>query len=194
MRFYTRVNMSMRIHEILYEAAAIPLFWHGTTSRHEANIMRDGLLPQPNPGGAFRGNASTISGWTEHHVYLTPSKEIALSVARAQTRVQGGSPIVFAVRVRDSSKLFVDDDYINQVGHANALAYIRSGFDANLLPNSHEPDDTVEQAFRRDAMSHPWENSLKSVPGRRWASVAHRGPIPASDLIRIPDHAWTLEG
>jgi len=91
----------------------IPRLFHGTTSVHLAAIRRRGLLPNPARHSPFRGNASTIPGYTEKLVFLAPEESEAAFYARKQCEALGGYPVIFEVSLESEEALRTSDDYVH---------------------------------------------------------------------------------
>lgn len=97
-------------------------FFHGTHSGNLDSILKKGLTPIDSPQSAMRGNMSTLPGFTEKLVFLTPSASEAAFYARAQAEKFNESPVIFETIVHDESFLFVSDDYVLQQCQAKILA------------------------------------------------------------------------
>lgn len=97
-------------------------FYHGTHSGNLKKIEAEGLAPQADPGGAMRGNLSTIPGITEHLVFLAPCAEEAAYYAVAQAERAGTEPVIFEVIVEGEEFLRASDDYIGSVATNAMLA------------------------------------------------------------------------
>jgi hypothetical protein len=107
-------------------------FYHGTNRKSAVNIMKVGLRPMDTKNimvtnrfsddmktkSMFRGNSSTIQGYTDNNIYLTPSINVAKSYAWRQTTFKEDpedSPIVLKVMIPDPSKLLIDDDVMSRL-------------------------------------------------------------------------------
>jgi hypothetical protein len=87
-------------------------FYHGTTVSLLDEIMELGLAPQIAPASVFRGNGSTIPGYTERMVYMTPARKEAFFYAQEQANEYDDKPLILEVTVNADGPLRVDDDYI----------------------------------------------------------------------------------
>jgi len=89
-------------------------FFHGTTASLLEDILSQGLAPQVTPASVFRGNGSTIPGYTERMVYLTPVRREAYFYAQQQAEEYDDDPLLIEVEVNPDGPLRVDDDYIQR--------------------------------------------------------------------------------
>jgi hypothetical protein len=91
--------------------------YHGTTKTAAEQIKKKGLRPMDTElllkKSMFRGNSSTIKGYTDKNVYLTPSLDIAKSYAWRQSNHNNNDiPVVLKIQIPDPHKLYIDDDKI----------------------------------------------------------------------------------
>lgn len=89
-------------------------FYHGTTASLLEDILSEGLVPQLRPASVFRGNGSTIPGYTERMVYLTPSRKEAFFYALHQGEEFDDDPLIIEAEIGPDGPLRVDDDYIQR--------------------------------------------------------------------------------
>jgi hypothetical protein len=130
------------------------LFYHGTHSGNLDGILRNGLTPQANPVSAMWGNQSTIPGYTEHLVFLTPSLIEAGFYAKAQAEKCGTQPIIFRVTVNDATRLCVSDDYI-------AVFALKAMLKSSSLPDLEFDDDgDVHQYGKSSEAYYLWRQVL----------------------------------
>lgn len=105
-------------------------FYHGTTQTNAERIMKIGLRPQDTKligadapkhlQSFFRDNSSTLPGYTDKNVYLSPSLDIAKVYAWRQSAekvkdperpyLKGDVPVVLKVKIPNPSLLMIDDD------------------------------------------------------------------------------------
>jgi hypothetical protein len=89
-------------------------FYHGTTVKNLKSILQLGLRPQDtkNLKSYFRGNSSTIGGYTDKCVYFTPNLKWARMYARSQAKHNKSQSAVLMVGIPDKAKLVPDDGVI----------------------------------------------------------------------------------
>jgi hypothetical protein len=131
-------------------------FYHGTHSGLLESISEHGLAPQKDPSSPFRGNLSTIPGFTERHVFLAPAIEQAAFYAREQAAAAGTEPIIFEVRIDDASRLSVTDDYIHMQG---ILAMLEA---AGLPPLEFDDDMDVHQYGKSSDAYYAWREVISA--------------------------------
>lgn len=132
-------------------------FFHGTHSGLLRIIEADGLVPQEETESPFRGNLSTIPGFTAERIFLAPSAETAAFYAREQAEKAGTEPVIFEVRVDDASKLSVSDDYIHMEG---ILAMLEM---ANLPPLEFDEDGDVHEYGTSSDAYYTWRNVVSTL-------------------------------
>jgi hypothetical protein len=94
--------------------------YHGTTKSNADRIMRIGLRPVDTKDATkdktslFRGNSSTLGGYTDKNLYLTPSLDVAKQYAYRQAQYLKDEPVVLKVEIPDMDRLILDDDIIRK--------------------------------------------------------------------------------
>jgi hypothetical protein len=88
--------------------------YHGTTKSNGDRILKIGLRPKDTEDGKtlFRGNSSTLVGYTDKNVYLSPSLDVAKQYAYRQSKYNNDEPVVLKIQIPDISNLVLDDDNI----------------------------------------------------------------------------------
>jgi len=128
-------------------------FFHGTTASLLDDILGEGLAPQVSPASVFRGNGSTIPGYTERMVYLTPVRREAYFYAQHQAEEYDDEPTILEVMVDADGPLRVDDDYIS-------ARVVDAAFRGLGMPPLNEEDFDEEGDVLRDSSRgqfyHEW--------------------------------------
>lgn len=88
--------------------------YHGTTKSNSDRILRIGLRPKDTEEvkTLFRGNSSTLIGYTDKNVYLSPSLDVAKQYAYRQSKFNHDEPVVLKIQIPNISQLVLDDDNI----------------------------------------------------------------------------------
>lgn len=129
-------------------------FFHGTHAGNLPRILTEGIRPQKDPSSEFRGNFSTIPGYTEDLVFLAPSLREAAFYAREQSKYSGMAPVIFQVAVSDHEKLHVSDDY--RLSHALDAMLTASG----LPMLEYDDDGDVHEYGRSSGAYYAWREIL----------------------------------
>jgi hypothetical protein len=122
-------------------------FYHGTTKSNSEKILKIGLQPKDtediygnktysreNKKSMFRGNSSTLIGYTDKNIYLTPSLDVAKQYAYRQSQHNNDEPVVLKVLIPDKSKLVLDDDSIVVVINNEINSFLKD----NVIPVKYE--------------------------------------------------------
>jgi hypothetical protein len=177
-------------------------FYHGTTSKVLSKIKRHGLTPQDETDSFFRGNMSTIPGYTRKMVFLTPVVREAWFYADLQSHERGGRPVILEVKVYPTDPLRVTDDYIldqvkKSIMEAAGFAWITTadiGEDGAIHTNS--PSGEFYRMLQR-LLAYGWKDFMT----RNYGEMVHGGSLgrwagyfyseeEARRLRKLSDDGW----
>lgn len=184
------------------------ILYHGTSSSVMDKIKKFGLIPQltdnMNIDSFYRQNISTIFGHTEQNIYLSVNDGLAELYAKNQAEIRNDTPILITVQIPDTTKLLVDDDYINVridfvigemledfprikkiTGELNIISTVFKNENTLLqLAQDKEETNILKQCIhtaKEEYNKLMKTNYVKSLISQ-YQAVAYRGRIPAKFL------------
>lgn len=152
-------------------------FYHGTSSKVLPLIQQHGLTPQTDPESAMRGNWSTIPGYTERMVFLTPLAKEAMYYAEEVCQKIGGEPVLLAVDLLPSDPLHVSDDYI--IGVIIRAMMTHEGHPPLTSDDFDEDGDLAFDVSDAAGAFHEWQEYLAD----------HSEAFYRGDLKSVADHS-----